>query len=83
MKIIVIVLLIVVMVLLGISYILGDFQRRNFKYCFSSKSQGVFKYINTSSDTFKKIKKYNSYRNTLHFICIICIFAILSIVVFT
>ena len=81
MKIIVIVLLIVVMVLLGISCVLEDVQRRNFKYCLGSKSRGVYHYINTSSDSFKTLQKYNSCRNTLHFICIICIIAILSIVV--
>ena len=76
---IVIALLIIVAILLGISSILADQQRKLFNYLLGSKSRGVYQYINTSCDSFEKLKKYSKYRNFLHLICIICLIAITAI----
>jgi len=74
---IVIVLLSVIAILLGISSILADEQKKLFNSLLSSKSRGVYKYINTSCDSFKKLKKYARCRSYLHLICIIVIAVIL------
>ena len=76
---IVIILLIVVAVLLCISGILADEQRKLFNYILGTKTRGVYQYINTSSNSFKKIKQYAIYRNNLNIICILGIIAIILI----